>query len=144
MAFGIGREMREKYAVLLAPDYSPAKVRFRSTDTSRTIGSAQYTAAGLFAPPTVKTWQNSLQYQSVQIETIPWDDDYDLNQLHSCNKIDQLRAAYVDSASIKAEIKKYPAMCTFLEQNSGSQAREVDDFFKFYDSLNIERMGGFA
>lgn len=143
MAFKFGRALRILYAGLLGPDYSQSKVHFRSTDTSRTVGSTEYTSAGLFAPPSVQTWKdNALQYKASSIEVVPYDQDYELAQQVYCRIGDQQRTDYVNSAAVKAEFNKNSAIWTYLEQNTGSQVRNVDDCFTPYDSLNIERMRG--
>lgn len=133
--------MRNRYASLLGPDYSPAKVHVRATDTSRTIGSAQYTSAGIFAPP-VETWKDATQYQSASIEIVAWKKDFELTQLLPCRKVDRLRADYLRSAPIQAKLNQYSKLRKYLERHSGSPARSVRDFFRFYDSMNTERMRG--
>lgn len=142
MAFKFGRELRNSYAALFGPDYSQAKIHFRSTDTSRTIGSAQYISAGIFAPSSVQTWKDAAQYIAPSIEVVPWDQDYELAQRSTCRKTDQLRSAYLNSAAVKAKFNEYSAFWKYLERNSGSPARQPDDIFMFYDSLHIERMRG--
>lgn len=133
--------MRKRYSELLGPDYSPNKVYVRSTGTQRTIESAKYNSAGIFAPPSVE-WQDALQYQSVPVNTVPLFQDYVLGQFLPCSKMDLQRAEYVPTIDIDAKIDSCTLLRTYLEEHSGSPVNTVDDFYMFFDSLNLENMSG--
>lgn len=144
MHFQRGRFLRRRYANLLEPDYSPDKIQVRSTDTQRTYESAQYNTAGIFAPADVQ-WQDALQWQPVSISVpLPYDEDYFLVQSNtpSCKLVDNLRPEYLQSPEIQAQLNASISLRTYLEENSGSTVQSIDDFYQFYDPLNLENMMG--
>lgn len=137
MHFQLGRYLRDRYECILGPDYSPDKIYIRSTNTERTLESAKYNTAGIFAPWSVKSWRNALNYAPVKIHTVPVHEDYLLFQKSPCKRADQLRQHVIESD--QAILNEYPALISYLEKHSGS-FKTVDDFYSLYDSLRIEKM----
>lgn len=144
MQFQLGKFFRRRYDKLIGPGYSSKKVYYRSSNTSRTIQSAQFNAAGLFGQtvPARIFIENINDWQTVPIHTVPLDGDYLVYQSIPCAKADKQHNEYVKSLSVMSEFRKHRNFFQFLEENSGAKIRTISDFGTIAEALIIEHGRG--
>ena len=111
--------MRRRYLKLIGTRYSADKVYIRSSDTDRTLMSAQCNAAGMFPPSGDEVWNDSQPWQPVPIHTVPYSEDYLLNSFMRCPRYDQLYKEYTESTSFKYQMKRYSDLLEYLRFHSG-------------------------
>lgn len=75
MEYELGQFFREEYGHLLGDDYTENKVEIRSTDTVRTLMSAQLVAAGLWPPSETQKWNLDLNWQPIPIFAKPFPEE---------------------------------------------------------------------
>lgn len=112
--------MRKRYQELIGAHYSPKKVYIRSSDTDRTLMSAQCNAAGMFPPAGDEVWSKELpNWQPIPIHTIPFSDDYLLNSFMPCSRYDQLYKEFTESKEFKYQMNGNSDLIEYLRTNTG-------------------------
>lgn len=96
--FKLGQFLRRRYGRILGEGYSPNKIYVRSTDTDRSLMSAQAELAGLFPPTANERWHENLQWQPVPIHTLPLKNDYVLSHLSECPKYDAALQKFINES----------------------------------------------
>lgn len=140
--YQLGQYLRKRYETLIGAEYSPNDVYIRSSDTDRTLMSAEANLAGLFPPSGEQVWKTSLKWQPIPIHTIPIDEDYLVYQSLPCPRGDKELKEYFESPAIRTVSRKYRKFLEFLERNSGTPIRSIKDAAIFHDPLLIESFRG--
>lgn len=139
MQYELGKYLRRRYDKLIGPGYSPNKVYILSSNTDRTLMSAECNAAGLFQPSSAnQQWNENIDWQPIPIHTIPLDEDYLVNQWIPCAKSDKQHDEYLQSMPVVSEFQKHSQLFKYLEENSGSKVQNVRGFHVFAEALIIE------
>lgn len=146
MQYELGKFFRRRYAKLIGSDYLPRKVYYRSSNTSRTIMSAQFNAAGLFEQSVADQIhnENTTDWQSIPIHTVPLNEDYLVYQSIPCAKSDKQHDEYVQSMAVISEFQQHTDFFKFLEKKSGSKVRNVEEFHVMAEALIIEHERGLS
>lgn len=144
MQYELGQYFRHYYEKLIGPDYSPSKVYYRSSNTSRTVMSAQFNAAGLFNLSFADQMRNGniTDWQPIPIHTVPLNDDYLVYQSIPCAKSDKQHADYMQSPVAMSEFQKHSDLVKSLEENSGWKIPTIEDFHLLTEALIIEHERG--
>lgn len=75
--YALGKWLRERYGnVLLSEQYSANEIYIRSTDTDRTLESAEANLAGLYQPHGNQVWNADLLWRPIPVHTVSLDDDW--------------------------------------------------------------------
>lgn len=135
--------MRKRYRKLIGNSYSPNKVFIQSSDTDRTLMTAQCTSAGLFPPSESEIWNEKLHWQPTPVHTTNMDRDHLLFPYTNCPSYQKLLVEYMKSAEVTALLNKHKALLEFMEKNSGTPIRTLKDVVYLYDALHVESMKGF-
>ena len=124
----------------LGPEYSEEVVRARSTDTDRTLMSAQVSLAGLFPPSTdYMKWSEDLAWQPVPVHTVPQAEDLLLYDGHSaCPRLTSLRQEVEQGEDIRRLKEDNEELLTYLEANSGKKISILCNLDGLYKTLLIE------
>lgn len=137
--YQLGQWMRARYGDLLGPEYSEEVVRARSTDTDRTLMSAQVSMAGLFPPSDYMEWSEDLAWQPVPVHTVPQAEDLLLNPGHSaCPRLTSLRQELEQGEYIRGLMEDNAELLKYLEANTGDKITRVCQVDWLYDTLLIE------
>ena len=70
----LGAYLRTRYGSLLSPNYTASEIFVRSTDTDRTLMSAQSNLVGLY--PVVNMTNDKVPIQPIPIHTVSIDVDF--------------------------------------------------------------------
>lgn len=122
--YELGHFLRRRYGELLGSDDVVQNVSIQSASEDRCLMSAQCAAAGLF--------QQNNWYDDVFAVHVSPDQE-------NCDEIKEMAYKFLESSEIKALLWKYRKLRHFIQFNSKSPVKTVNDFIKFNDALNVER-----
>lgn len=105
---------------------------YRSTDSSRTINSAKYCAAGLYPGSPLP-----------KIHVFSTKDDNLLFHRPKCAKFDKLLDEYLESRNVVGIWKKHGSLIKYIEKHSGKRIDSFRDISHIYDTLHVEHLKGF-
>lgn len=74
-AYNIGRYLRQTYNNFLGDEYRKDDIYVRSTDTDRSLMTAQCCLAGLYPPTGKDIWSEGLPWQPIPVHCIPGNND---------------------------------------------------------------------
>lgn len=142
-AYELGKYLRQRYQKLIGTDYTPETVYIRSTDSDRTLMSAQALAAGLFPPISIEQiWHEKIQSQLIPVHTIPIEQEHLLAWRIPCPRFDFLFAQQRQSAELKALLEKYRPSIEFWEKHTGAKLNGTVDIMYLHDTLYVEKGRG--
>ncbi|OQV22808.1 Prostatic acid phosphatase [Hypsibius exemplaris] len=146
--FEAGKFYRQRYSKFLDPSYGPNQVYIRSSDTDRTLESAEAFAAGLFPPTPETEWNGDLgkSWRPVSIHTIPLDEENLLSKKTACPAFFRLAKEAVDLPEARRLYKKYRAVFEYVVKGSGlsapDRAAAWNVTFHVHDVIYCQRAHG--
>lgn len=140
-SYHLGQYFRRRYHKILGNKYSANKVYVQSTDTDRTLMSAQCTLAGMFTPTGNEIWNSQLTtWQPVPVHTIPHEKDYILSGGKSCPKYDELLKIFMDtSKDVQRILTESADLFKYWSYMCGKIIETIADVQNLYDVLTIEK-----
>lgn len=142
--YNFGKYLRRRYQNLIGEQYSSEDVYIRSSDTDRSLMSAECAAAGLFPPSGDEIWNEHLMWQPVSIHTIALDDDFCLNTRVECPFSEQEFYQDVLSSDQQSILQEHRSLIGFIEENSGMKLRHSNDILDIYNVLVAQKRRGFV
>lgn len=142
-AYELGQYLRQRYGKLIGSSYSSNDVYIYSTDTDRTLMTAQCAAAGLFPPTKDAVWNEKLNWQPIPLHSMSIDQDKLLIPLVKCPRYRKMLSDYEKSPEIANLFKQHEKLLRFMEKNSGKEIRTLADILLFRDVFYVERLRGF-
>uniref|UniRef100_A0A8D0BMF9 acid phosphatase n=1 Tax=Salvator merianae TaxID=96440 RepID=A0A8D0BMF9_SALMN len=73
--YALGQYIKKRYANFLSPRYKREEILVLSSETDRTIMSAQANLAGLFPPTGDQIWNPDLHWQPIPVHVVPKEKD---------------------------------------------------------------------
>lgn len=139
--YELGKYFHRRYKGLLGEKYSPSKVYIQSTDTDRTLMSAEANCAGLFPPMSKEEkWNKEILWQPIPVHTIPHLMDHILSGGKVCAKYEAAFKDYVkDSEEVQRVYSEYGDRFVHWSKMSGGNISSFANVNDLYDTLNIEK-----
>ena len=106
--------------------------------------SAESNLAGLFPPDGSQVWDRDIKWQPVPIHTVPEVLDGILAAKRPCARYNQAAKKYQSSPEFQALLQKYQPLFKYLEKNSGSPIRTLDQAQYLYNTLWIETLKNYS
>lgn len=139
--YQLGEYFRRRYNKLLGERYSPKKVYVQTTDTDRTIMSAQANLAALFMPIESEIWNEKILWQPIPVHMVPQKMDTVLFVGKECPRFKVLFAKYSNESSEMAQIyRENVDLFAFWSEMCGLPIKTIDDVYKLYKVLDVERI----
>lgn len=136
-----GEFFRRRYNKLLGAEYSPEKVYVISTDTDRTIMSAQANLAALFVPTESEKLKKDLLWQPASVHTIPDEMDMTMHGGRPCPKQDVLYKYYMQQSPESLQTyAKYKDLIAVWATHSSRKLNNIEDVTNFYKKLMSEKI----
>ncbi|XP_031634018.1 prostatic acid phosphatase-like [Contarinia nasturtii] len=143
--YQLGQFFRKRYRKLLENgNYLRDFIYVQSTDVDRTLMSAESNLAGLFPPEGNQIWDNQIKWQPVPIHTIPEQLDGVLASKRPCARYTMAAKKYQKSQEFQDLLNKYKSLFQYLEQNSGTSIKTLDDAQYLYNTLWIENLKNYT
>lgn len=138
--FNLGKFFRRRYNSLLGEQYSPNKIYIQSTDTDRTLMSAQANLAGMFPPTTEQEkWHESIAWQPIPVHTIPHRMDHILSGGKECLKYNIALKEYMDnSKEVQRIYTEYSEYFPYWSKMTGNNITTIFQVLHHYDTLKVE------
>ncbi|XP_055308428.1 prostatic acid phosphatase-like [Sitodiplosis mosellana] len=141
--FELGKYLRRRYRKLIGTRYSADKVYIRSSDTDRTLMSAQCNAAGWFEPTEGEVWNKALAWQPIPIHTVPYNEDYLLVHDLICPRHTQLYKEFTESTKFKYNMNRSADLISFLSLKTGRTLSNPIEVMYLIMLLEEEKERGF-
>lgn len=100
--------------------------------------SAASNLAGFFWPTGDQVWNNQISWQPVPIHTVPVSADYTVNAEVPCARFDDALTRYKSTPEYQAMLEKHKSLFKYLEQNTGTPIRSLDNVQDLNNTLWIE------
>ncbi|XP_063218385.1 prostatic acid phosphatase-like [Bacillus rossius redtenbacheri] len=131
----LGRFLRARYGSLLPARYNMSRLLARSTDSDRTLQTAECVLAGLY-PPLHHSW-GRVRWQPVPVFSTPSEHDHIL-KVPSCDLLDAVTDAVADTDEMKCVDKRISKVKKYLKKVAGtSHWNHVFDALRAEASLNL-------
>ncbi|XP_031629638.1 prostatic acid phosphatase-like [Contarinia nasturtii] len=128
--YELGQYLRRRYRKLLGDKYSPNKVYCRSTDTDRTLMSAQATLASLFPPDAGEIWNEDILWQPIPVHTVPGKYDFIIHHAASCSKYQAKLKNYMNtSPEVQQIYARYAHQFSYWSKMIGKKIETIFDIF---------------
>ncbi|XP_077160252.1 prostatic acid phosphatase-like [Paroedura picta] len=140
----LGEYLRGRYKNLFSPQYKRKEIYVLSTDTDRTIMSAQANLAGLFPPVGDQIWHHRIAWQPVPVHTVSHKDDKLLSYpLLECPRFRRLLKETMDSSQFKLKLKGYVPFLGQIAPRLGYDVKTLLDVNNYrlwtaYDALLVQ------
>ncbi|KRY48613.1 Prostatic acid phosphatase [Trichinella britovi] len=132
--YELGQYLRGRYANFLSDHYNASEVYVRSTDTDRTLSSAECNLAGMFPPDESQIWNENIRWQPVPVHTLPTNQEYLLRTGFNCPALQAVFRNQSNELIEKVE-NDYKELFAFLENKTGWQNIKWNAVGKIVGSL---------
>lgn len=141
--FELGKYIRQRYYQFIGSGYSQNKIYFRSSDTDRTLMSAQCNAAGMFPISEDEVWHKGLKWSPIPIHTIEFSKDFIFNDGYiDCPRYIKMYRDFINSPEFKYQIERHEDFINYLETNSGRALHDPLEFMYMIALLYDEQQRG--
>jgi len=141
--YQLGVYLRQRYQGFISDDFVPKELYVLSSDTDRTIMSAQLALAGMFPTVNGTPWNPQLHWQPIPIHTLATKDDNLLRYKIKCPKFNLLlNDALYNSPEAKQINKDNKELFENLSIHSGVNISNINDIDAFYATMMVEEMLG--
>ena len=135
----LGRWVRKRYSHLLSNLYSPYDIYIQSTDTDRTLMSAEAHLAGLYPPIGNEIW-NSIKWMPIPVHTVPEEKDSILAARKYCPRYDHELEKVLNSPELKRIHKENKRLYQYLTEKTGNKISSLRSVEQLYDTLFVENL----
>lgn len=135
--YELGKFLLRRYGHFLGT-YSPEKVSAISSGFDRTINSANLVLAAMFPPKGMQIWNENLPWQPIAVHSIPDQIDYFISGEMACARYLKAREEYGRSPEIRAFIDSHKALFAYVESNTGTPIRTIEQFKDIFETLDVE------
>lgn len=137
--YKLGQYLRRRYNHILGDRYSKNKVYVQSSDTDRTLMSAQSCLAGLFFPTEDEKWSNDILWRPVPVHTIPRKLDNVIAIERDETYVALHKKHCAESKEVKRIFTEYADHIAYWSKMSGINLSSLDRIHLLYDTFEIEK-----
>ncbi|XP_036401479.1 lysosomal acid phosphatase-like [Megalops cyprinoides] len=138
--YELGQVLKQRYEGFLSKNYNRSEIVVRSTDTDRTLMSAQANLAGMYPPSGSQVFNRNLTWQPIPVHTVPREQDRLLPfPLSGCPRYVTLMSETRNSAEYRNVTVFYKDFMDMLQNNTGLNVT-MDSVWKIYDTLFVEKL----
>ncbi|XP_073992422.1 prostatic acid phosphatase-like isoform X1 [Rhodnius prolixus] len=136
----LGTWLRSRYANLLPEGkYNNRAIYVLSTNTDRTLMSAESNLAGMFPPAPAEKW-GALNWQPIPVHSFSEDDDKLLAMNAPCKRYEVEYERAMSSPEMVKINEKYKPLYEYLTIHSGKEVDKIHVVEYFYSTLYIESL----
>ncbi|XP_068612318.1 lysosomal acid phosphatase [Brachionichthys hirsutus] len=136
--YELGQFLRKRYNGFLSQSYDRYEIVIRSTDSDRTLMSAESNLAGLYPPTGQQVFMPDLNWQPIPVHTVSSSEERLLSfPLGNCPHYDQLMKETRQTEEYQNVVSKYQDVVEFVRNKTG-QNFTLDTIGIVYDTLFCE------
>nr|XP_060637800.1 prostatic acid phosphatase-like [Anolis sagrei ordinatus] len=118
--YELGQYIKNRYSNFLSSTYKREEVLIQSTETDRTIMSAQANLAGLFPPSGDEIWNPELLWQPVPVHIVPKEHNPKLRfPMFHCPRYLKLLKETIISSEFQLKVQPYQEFIKMVSLHSG-------------------------
>ncbi|KAJ1182900.1 hypothetical protein NDU88_008077 [Pleurodeles waltl] len=135
----LGQALRSRYHGFLNDSYDRRQIHVRSTDSDRTLMSAQSNLAGLYPPGESQTFNVNISWQPIPVHTVPENEDRLLKfPLTPCPRYEELQNETRQSAEYVNKTKENLSFLAMVANKTGIKEISLESVWSIYDTLFCE------
>ncbi|XP_074103578.1 testicular acid phosphatase homolog [Cotesia typhae] len=134
-AFKMGMFLRNRYDELLGSIYDEKEVYFRSTDTSRTITTGRWVAAGLYSDPRPQNLNSTLFPIYIPINVVPYEEDTLNNAFMLCENYFIDKQISEKIVKKQKDFKNLGTLLKYLSVHTGIEHSSCSQSFGLYHNF---------
>ncbi|XP_078540595.1 lysosomal acid phosphatase isoform X2 [Lissotriton helveticus] len=135
----LGQALRSRYRGFLNDSYDRREIHVRSTDSDRTLMSAECNLAGLYPPGESQTFSVNMSWQPIPVHTVPEDEDRLLKfPLLPCPRYEELQKETRQSAEYVNKTKENLSFLAMVANKTGIKEISLESVWSVYDTLFCE------
>lgn len=92
----------------------------------------------MFPPKGMQIWNDELLWQPIAVHSIPNEIDYYISGEMACDRYLKARQDYGQSPEIQAFINEHKDLFEYIEQNTGTPIRTIEQVKDIYETLDVE------
>ncbi|XP_061442963.1 prostatic acid phosphatase-like isoform X2 [Rhineura floridana] len=148
--YELGQYLKKRYSNFISTAYKREEILIQSTETDRTIMSAQANLAGLFPPSGDQIWNPKIIWQPIPVHVVPKADNPKLRfPMFNCPRYKKLLRETMRSNEFQAKIQPYKEFMKTIASYSGYDPRTLIylDNFKMWhvqDTLFCESIHNYT
>nr|XP_034985516.1 prostatic acid phosphatase-like isoform X2 [Zootoca vivipara] len=106
--YELGQYIKKRYSNFLSAEYKREEILIQSTETDRTIMSAQANLAGMYPPTGDQIWNPKILWQPIPVHVVPKESNPKLRYpIFNCPRYKELLRETMESSEFKAKIHPY-------------------------------------
>ncbi|CAL8069945.1 unnamed protein product [Calicophoron daubneyi] len=117
--FQLGQWFRQRYNSYLGPQYNASDLYIRSSDTDRTLMSAESFLAGIYKDGTSPLEEFGLRWRPIPVHTVAQENEFLLG-LASCPLLSKMRDEIMNSSSSKEYENQHRPLLEYLRNATGN------------------------
>ncbi|XP_068612531.1 lysosomal acid phosphatase-like [Brachionichthys hirsutus] len=136
--YELGQFLRKRYDGFLSQSYDRYEIVIRSTDSDRTLMSAESNLAGLYPPTDQQVFMPDLKWQPIPVHTVSLSEERLLKfPVGNCPAYDQLMKDTRETEEYQNVLIKYQDVITLVGNKTG-QNLTLGTIWTVYDTLFCE------
>ncbi|XP_043938639.1 lysosomal acid phosphatase isoform X2 [Protopterus annectens] len=143
--FELGQMLKKRYHGFLNDSYDRHEIFVRSTDSDRTLMSAEVNLAGMYQPTGAQVFNPNLTWQPIPVHTVPEEEDKLLRfPISGCPRYDVLQKKTVQSEVYVNKTNENWEFMQMVGNKTGLHTVSLQTIWSIHDTLHCEKLHNFS
>ncbi|CAI5788323.1 prostatic acid phosphatase-like [Podarcis lilfordi] len=130
--YELGKYIKKRYSNFLSAEYKREEILIQSTESDRTIMSAQANLAGMYPPTGDQIWNPKILWQPIPVHVVPKERNPKLRYpILNCPRYLELLKETMKSSEFQAKIQPYKEFIKTIGLYSGYDPQDLTNLVNF-------------
>nr|XP_028607043.1 LOW QUALITY PROTEIN: prostatic acid phosphatase-like [Podarcis muralis] len=130
--YELGKYIKKRYSNFLSAEYKREEILIQSTESDRTIMSAQANLAGMYPPTGDQIWNPKILWQPIPVHVVPKERNPKLRYpILNCPRYLELLKETMHSSEFQAKIQPYKEFIKTIGLYSGYDPQDLTNLVNF-------------